>query len=330
VLVVGGGPAGLYTAQRLASRGVRVRVLEEHGEIGEPVHCTGIVGDEVFALPGVPADSVVGWPRAARFQSPAGHAFVCDAHDERVCVIDRGVFDRALADRAAAGAVVTTGARAVGLEVGPEAVEVTADIGSERQRFRAEVCVLATGARYRFQGALGWGGPALALGSAQTEMAADGGEHIELFFRGDTSPRGFAWLAPLSRGGESRAKVGVMAARMPASVLGRVAADLTQGGRLLGPMGPVIGRPLPLAPLSRTYGDRVLAVGDAAGLVKLTTGGGIYDNLLSAGWAADTVAAACEAGGSPRACCRRTSGRGASTSAASWRWGPGSAGSRPG
>jgi flavin-dependent dehydrogenase len=61
-------------------------------------------------------------------------------------------------------------------------------------------------------------------------------------------------------------------------------------------MGPVIVRPLPLAPLSRTYGDRVLAVGDAAGLVKPTTGGGIYYSLLSAGWAADTVVAACEAG----------------------------------
>jgi flavin-dependent dehydrogenase len=49
---------------------------------------------------------------------------------------------------------------------------------------------------------------------------------------------------------------------------------------------------LPLAPIDRTYGDRVLAVGDAAGLVKATTGGGIYYSLTSARIAADVLAAA--------------------------------------
>ena len=52
---------------------------------------------------------------------------------------------------------------------------------------------------------------------------------------------------------------------------------------------------LPLAPISRTYGDRLLAIGDAAGLVKPTTGGGIYYSLVSAALAAETLADAdCE------------------------------------
>jgi flavin-dependent dehydrogenase len=46
---------------------------------------------------------------------------------------------------------------------------------------------------------------------------------------------------------------------------------------------------LPLGPIDRTYGDRVLAIGDAAGLVKPTTGGGIYYSLLSASLAAETI-----------------------------------------
>jgi flavin-dependent dehydrogenase len=46
---------------------------------------------------------------------------------------------------------------------------------------------------------------------------------------------------------------------------------------------------LPLAPIPRTYADRVLALGDAAGLVKPTTGGGIYYSLLSAQLAAETL-----------------------------------------
>src|SRR3954467_2037348 len=49
---------------------------------------------------------------------------------------------------------------------------------------------------------------------------------------------------------------------------------------------------LPLAPIPRTYGDRLLAIGDAAGLVKPTTGGGIYYSLVSAGLAADVLSGA--------------------------------------
>jgi flavin-dependent dehydrogenase len=49
---------------------------------------------------------------------------------------------------------------------------------------------------------------------------------------------------------------------------------------------------LPLAPIARTYADRVLVLGDAAGLVKPTTGGGIYYSLLSARLAADILGSA--------------------------------------
>jgi flavin-dependent dehydrogenase len=46
---------------------------------------------------------------------------------------------------------------------------------------------------------------------------------------------------------------------------------------------------LPLAPVPKTFTSRVLAVGDAAGLVKPTTGGGIYYGLVSGALAADVL-----------------------------------------
>jgi flavin-dependent dehydrogenase len=46
---------------------------------------------------------------------------------------------------------------------------------------------------------------------------------------------------------------------------------------------------LPLASVKRTYADRVLAVGDAAGLVKPTTGGGIYYSVVSGEIAAEVL-----------------------------------------
>ena len=50
-------------------------------------------------------------------------------------------------------------------------------------------------------------------------------------------------------------------------------------------MGDVVTEPrkwgIPLKPLNKTYADRVLVVGDAAGFAKPTTGGGIYYAIRS-------------------------------------------------
>ena len=46
---------------------------------------------------------------------------------------------------------------------------------------------------------------------------------------------------------------------------------------------------IPLKPLARTYANRVLVAGDAAGMAKPTTGGGIYYALLSGELAAETA-----------------------------------------
>ena len=51
-----------------------------------------------------------------------------------------------------------------------------------------------------------------------------------------------------------------------------------------------------LKPLPRTYGDRLLVVGGAAGQVKPTTGGGIYYGLMCAELAADNLHRALETG----------------------------------
>ena len=53
--------------------------------------------------------------------------------------------------------------------------------------------------------------------------------------------------------------------------------------------GPPRQKVLPLSSIARTYRDRLLVVGDAAGLVKPTTGGGIYYSLLSASLAGDVL-----------------------------------------
>ncbi len=297
VVVIGAGPAGLYAAQHLASRGLAVRLLEEHDRIGEPVHCTGLLGTEAFALPGIPRDAVVGSPTTVRFHSPAGYCVDYAAPEGEACIIDRLAFDRSLAEAAVrAGAQVINRARAVGVQVGRAGVVIHARIAGRPQTLSALTCILACGASYRFQRDLGWGIPPLLFSSAQAEVKGVATERLDVFFRPDMAPTGFGWLVPVTRGGQFGAKVGVMAPARARRVLDRLLHELAEAGRISGSPGPVVVRPLPLAPLARTYGNRVLAIGDAAGLVKPTTGGGIYYSLLSARWASETLVEAFERG----------------------------------
>ena len=66
VIVIGAGPAGSITAARLATRGHDVMVLEEHGIIGTPVHCTGLLGLEAFDEFDLPRDLILSEAGAAR------------------------------------------------------------------------------------------------------------------------------------------------------------------------------------------------------------------------------------------------------------------------
>lgn len=294
VLVVGAGPAGLGAAQMLAAQGVRVAVLEEHETIGEPVHCTGVLGLEAFDELDLPRDTICTITRKARFLGRGGRAVDVDGGDIAAAVVDRGRFDRTLADRArVSGATIVCGARVLGIEVSDSGVTMAvARDAREPQRLRARACVLACGAQYRFNRQLGLGIPGAYLQTAQIETPFAPVDAVEIDLDRGLAPQGFAWMVPFRRGDADMARIGLMASDGAAGRFKQYRLQLA--GRY--GVATVRSRPrlklLPLAPIKRTYADRVLAVGDAAGLAKPTTGGGIYYSLLSGRFAAEVLAGA--------------------------------------
>src|SRR3954469_13127919 len=94
VLIVGGGPAGLYAAERLPRRGGSPLRCEEHGVIGDPVHCTGVLATESFDMLGLPREATLNPLTTARFVSPAGITISYSTPTPLAAVIARGEFDR--------------------------------------------------------------------------------------------------------------------------------------------------------------------------------------------------------------------------------------------
>ena len=292
VLIVGAGPAGLSAARLLAAERLSVLVLEEHGEIGDPVHCTGVLGLDAFSEFDLPRETITTITGSARFYGSYGRSIRIDGGDVAAAVVDRGRFDRALAERASgAGATIVRGARVAGLGVNGR-VDARIAIDGEHHDVRGRVCVLACGAHYRFNRQLGLGIPRAYLQSAQLEMPFPRVDDVEIDLDRSLAPRGFAWIVPFTRGDVGMARVGLMASdgatirfRAYRQRLGeRHGADISAASPRL--------KVLPLAPVKRTYADRVVAVGDAAGLAKPTTGGGIYYSLLSGSYAAEVLSAA--------------------------------------
>lgn len=291
IAIVGGGPGGLHAAHRLAAAGLDVIVFEEHAQSGDPVHCTGVLAAEAFDEFDVPRGAFLNTLTTVRFFSPSGRSLEYSTAQVEAIVIDRRAFDRSLSDRAAAaGAAVETGTRVTQVRVDDDGVRLDTTGGT----VRARACILACGANYAFQKRLGLGLPSMHLQSAQIEVPALEPGDVEVHFGADVAPQGFAWAVPVHRGARTFARIGLMCQRDARDYfdrfLARVGPRWKTGTRacLNGGIEPRI-KMLPLGPLRRTYGDRVIAVGDAAGLVKATTGGGIYYSLLSGRIAADTL-----------------------------------------
>jgi digeranylgeranylglycerophospholipid reductase len=289
VIVVGAGPAGLMAARQLAQRGHDVVVLEEHPGIGIPTHCTGLLGLEAFSELDLPRHTILDITNAARFVAPDGSSVTIDADRVNAAIVDRALFDQALADASrAAGADLRSNARVRTIAVSDAGVTVMAD--GESGTMTARACILACGANYRFNRQLGLGVPRAFVQSAQLEQAFAGPDQVEVHLGRSVAPRGFAWVVPFRRDGQRYQRLGLMADARAGSLFRTFASTLqARFGLADGEWPEPRLKILPLGPVARTYGQRLLAAGDAAGLVKPTTGGGIYYSLISGQFAAETL-----------------------------------------
>jgi geranylgeranyl reductase family protein len=300
VIVVGGGPGGLSAAVHLAEKGLKVKVFEKKKLLGKPVRCGEYfpVKEEMAKLlPRVkcidiidaPEDSIDSKCKSIRLVSPRGHEF--EFHFEAY-ILDRHIFETHLGDVARSnGADIDLGVQAhyypesEGGWVGP--TRETADYG--------EIIVAADG--YPSETAERAGLPEREYASPyavatnieylMTDLEVEQ-DVAELYMDPRYSPGGYGWIIPKGHG---RANVGI-GIREPyvrrewqirdllAGFIekNKVAAKRLKGGKT----SSLIADSLPVdGPLSRTYSDRVMAVGDAAGMVMPTNGGGIQTAMIT-------------------------------------------------
>jgi len=287
VLIVGGGPVGSYVAYKLAGMGYDVAVLEQRERLGGQVCCTGIISQACASSFAIDSGVVLRWANSAKVFSPSGKLIRLWRPENQVCIVDREALDVAMASRAKdAGADYVLNCPVREIEVRDDRVILKAVGHRQRLSFEARAVVIATGFGSRLADRLGLGKVSDFVTGAQAEVTTRDVDEVEVYFGREISPGFFAWLVPTT---PSRALAGLLSRRSPGLYLRRLISSLLAQGKIVSADGELSYRSISLKPLARTYGQRLIVVGDAAGQVKPTTGGGIYFGLLCADIAANNL-----------------------------------------
>ncbi|MHA2313608.1 MAG: geranylgeranyl reductase family protein, partial [Candidatus Thorarchaeota archaeon] len=215
VIVVGGGPSGLISAQRVATDGHRVLVLEEHDTIGEPDHCAGLLSVSGLNSLGLqpPEEVIQNHVIGARIFSPSGHHIYVERGQREALVVDRRKFDRWLADRAHdTGASVLTGSKVRQMQWEKGRVAGVQTGADEPNDYSSSIVINAEGSRCQISKQAGL--PVVPRSSKypafQVEVSgADVDEDIvDMFYGRGIAPGFFSWIIPM---GDGRARVGLAA-----------------------------------------------------------------------------------------------------------------------
>jgi len=288
VVVAGAGPAGCECARRLAEAGFSVVVVEEHAGAGEPQHCTGVISPAAYRAFDLPRSAVQVELKEAELTSPGGVRLRVELNGAGPFVVDRKEVDLSLARRAEeAGVRFSYRTRVGGLRVECWGVLASGLRGGEPWEARARAVVLATGAKSRLPKAAGLASVDDAAQGAQAEVAAASPPVMRVWVGNRLVPGGFGWVVPAQEG---RSRVGVLTRERPREALALVSREAFCGDGSELKSAQVRVHPVPAVPRHPTFGDRVLSVGDAAGQVKMTTGGGVYYGLLGARIASEVLA----------------------------------------
>jgi flavin-dependent dehydrogenase len=219
-----------------------------------------------------------------RIVSPFGTTLSYNHPSPFAVVVDREKFDKNLLDSALNKSVeVVLSFRVSDVNVQKDRVEVSGTYGdSEKREYRGKIMILATGVEYDLNKRLGLGHPKRFMRAAQKYIRYNGNEDVALFFGNGIAKGGFGWIVPVDDGmamagliTEANPKVGFM--------------NMMELCGLEGKEAVLQFKPIAQGAVSKTFRERVLVVGEAAGQVKTTTGGGVFFGLLCAEIASNVI-----------------------------------------
>ena len=285
-VVVGAGPIGSLLARRLSQRGASVLIIEEHAQIGRPFQCAGLVNPDAMELVGL-HDTVLTPIWGARIHGPSGEVVSIGSPDTvRTWSVCRKLFDESILESAIeSGAELWLSSKPLWAEQDERGVSITISTPDGQIDVRCSMLCGADGAHSWVRRNFRMGRPDEMMIGFQIEVTGYSGEEgkLDMYTGSDIAPGFFAWAIPSGDttriGAWSKAELldgrsleQLLSALMSKPQWMHRFSNCREVGRFCGPVPSGIVR----HPLKA----RVMLFGDAAGLCKPTTGGGIGPGFM--------------------------------------------------
>ena len=280
-LIIGAGPIGGYLAKKLCQAGHTVLMIEEHNQIGRPFQCAGLVNPGSMEKVGLESTALTRiW--GARIHGPGGTLVEIGSPERtRTWSVCRKLFDEAVVAQAiSAGGSLMLNSTPKGTSISEEYVVTTISTDNTELTVKSKVVLGCDGAH-------SWVRRYHRMGRVRETMIGfqidvTGYLHkegkLDMYTGQQIAPGFFAWAIPTGTttriGTFSRPDLlgGKSSEETLAELLNhKLWKDRFEGcsevGRYCGPV--------PAKPIKKPAIGRILLFGDAAGLCKPTTGGGI-------------------------------------------------------
>ena len=274
VVVIGGGPAGSISAGLLA-KDHDVTVIEDHQSSGVPVQCTGLVTQNVVGMSGASPD-ILSKIYGANVFFPNRGSIQVRSKDVKAVLIDREGLDKKLAQRAEdAGANFLYGHSYKDHKVHRDKVVINVN-GNEME---SSMLIGADGQGSKVARSMPNNEPKEYVYGIQVDVRhrMDTEDLMNIRIGSEFAPGFFTWEIPC--GDFTRVGLCSSVAGSPSDHLRKLMKEAGLDDAKV--ISKYSGK-IPLGGCRRTFGERLMIIGDAAGQVKPVSGGGIYPILKAA------------------------------------------------
>jgi len=282
VCIVGASIAGNYLTYLLSKSNLKIVVLENHKEIGLPFQCAGIVSQKLSQLVELPKEIVLNRVTTAKIVNPSGK-YINLSGDEHPYVIDRVALDRLYYEKIKDDPNISYyfGERYKSFEYRTDNGKKHVVIETSKRNIKTEMLI-------------GCDGPLSSVGkqlnvknnvlyASQIRIKANFNENEAAMYFNPQWKELFGWIVPE----DNRIfRIGIAAAKNVnlcfKNYLEELGIDIDNK---IDQQGGII----PYGVMNELAFDNILLLGDAAGQVKATTGGGIVMLLTAAKYASNCV-----------------------------------------
>lgn len=280
-IVVGAGPIGGYLSKKLNDHGHSVLLLEEHDEIGRPFQCAGLVNPAAMETIGLESSILTSiW--GANIHSPNGkRVSIGDPKVPRTFSVCRKIFDEAVVMQSiATGTEIMLSTKPVSASIENEYVEVNIDGPNGSETVRCKLLCGADGAHSWVRRKFRMGNPTETMIGFQIEVTGYSGDDgmLDMYTGASIAPGFFSWAIPTGQTTRlgTWTKANLMGGTSSEEFMSRLMEDKNLNSRFTGcsEVARFCG-PVPSGIVRRPMRERVALFGDAAGICKPTTGGGI-------------------------------------------------------